>query len=130
MRIAHPNGREGDVFGAAIAMSGDAWVGAPVTRGLETGITYSFSEQGLSEFRFTEDETNNEDSFGHRIVASEGLVAITASGLDHQAGGVFLFEKTSEGQWDHTQTLVSPPDQMGAVLGEELRCQEDGAIRL
>ena len=131
MRIALPNGQEGDVFGAAIAMSGDAlWVGAPVTRGLETGITYSFSEQGLSEFRFTEDETNNEDSFGHRIVASESLVAITASGLDHQAGGVFLFEKTSEGQWDHTQTLVSPPDQMGAVLGEELRCQEDGAIEV
>ena len=72
----------------------------------------------------------NEDSFGHRIVAAEGLVAITASGLDHQAGGVFLYEKTSEGQWDHTQTLVSPPDQMGAVLGEELRCQEDGAIEV
>ena len=43
---------------------------------------------------------------------------------------MFLFEKTSEGQWDHTQTLVSPPDQMGAVLGEELRCQEDGAIEV
>ncbi len=131
MRIAHPSGQEGDVFGAAIAMSGDAlWVGAPVTRGLETGITYRFSEQGLSEFRFTEEETNNEDSFGHRIVAAEGLVAITASGLDHQAGGVFLFERSSEGQWDHIQTLVSPPDQMGAVLGEELRCQEDGAIEV
>lgn len=131
MRIALPNGQEGDVFGAAIAMSGEAlWVGAPVTRGLETGVTYSLSEKGLSEFRFTEDETNNEDSFGHRIVAAEDLVAITASGLDHQAGGVFLYEKTSEGQWGHIQTLVSPPDQMGAVLGEELRCQEDGAIEV
>ena len=131
MRITHPEGEEGDVFGAAIAMSDDAlWVGAPVTRGLETGITYRLSESGLQEFRFTEQETNNEDSFGHRIVASDDVVAITASGLDHQAGGVFVYEKGDDGQWARTQLLVSPPDQMGAVLGEERRCSEDGAVEV
>ncbi len=131
MRITHPEGQEGDVFGAAIAMSDDAlWVGAPVTRGLETGIAYRLSESVLREFRFTEEETNNEDSFGHRIVASNDVVAITASGLDHQAGGVFVFEKGGDGEWAQTQLLISPPDQMGAVLGEERRCSEDGAVEV
>jgi len=129
MRITHPEGEEGDVFGAALAISDDAlWVGAPVTRGLETGITYRLSEQGLQEFRFTEQESNNEDSFGHRIVASDNVVAITASGLDHQAGGVFVYERGPDGQWAQTQLLISPPDQMGAVLGEERRCSEDGSV--
>lgn len=129
LRIDHPEAQEGDVFGAAIALDGDdLWVGAPVTRGLETGEVFIANAAGVQSFRFTEEETNNEDSFGHRIVAANGIAAVTASGLDHQAGGVFVFERGADGTWAQTQLLVSPPDQMGAVLGEERRCPEDGAV--
>ena len=126
--VAHPEGQEGDVFGAAIAMTDDAlWIGAPVTRGLETGITYVMTEGGIDQFRFTEEETNNEDSFGHRITAGGNVVAVSAAGLDHQAGGVFVYERGSNGTWAEPQLLISPPDALGAVLGEERRCT-DGAV--
>lgn len=128
-RMDHPEAQEGDVFGAAIALDGsDLWIGSPVTRGLETGEAFVATAAGIQRFRFTEEETNNEDSFGHRIVTANGVAAVTASGLDHQAGGVFVFEKGGDGQWAQTQVLVSPPDQMGAVLGEERRCSEDGSV--
>ncbi|MDH3272734.1 MAG: choice-of-anchor B family protein [Gemmatimonadota bacterium] len=132
-RIDPPQGQEGDVFGAAVGFDGDdLWVGAPVVRGLETGGAYVFSAGSLEpreDFRFTEEETNTEDSFGHRVVASGGIAAVTASGLDHQAGGVFVYERQAEGQWRESGRLVSAPDALGAVLGEERRCT-DGAVEL
>lgn len=128
-RMGHPEAQEGDVFGAAIAVDGgDVWIGSPVTRGLETGEAFVSTAAGMQHFRFTEQETNNEDSFGHRIVVSNGVAAITASGLDHQAGGVFVYERGNDGQWGQSQILLSPPDQMGAVLGEEIRCSDGGSV--
>lgn len=126
--ITLPEGQEGDSFGAAIAITdADLWISAPVTRGLETGVTYVMDGGIAEEFSFTEEETNNEDSFGHRIVANGNVVAVTAAGLDHQAGGVFVYERGSDGAWSEPQLLISPPDAMGAVIGEERRCME-GAV--
>ena len=135
LRIEAPDAAEGDVFGAAVGFAGDdAWVGAPVTRGLENGMAFVFSPDGQAleaeaRFRFTEEETDTEDSFGHRVFASEDVAVVTASGLDHGAGGVFVFERGSDGSWARTELLVSEPDALGAVLGEERRC-EDGAVEL
>lgn len=126
--ITLPEGQEGDSFGAAIALAGeDLWISAPVTRGLETGVAYVMKGGVVEQFRFTEEETNNEDSFGHRMVARGDVVAVTAAGLDHQAGGVFVYERDSNGGWSEPQLLISPPDALGAVLGEERRCV-DGAV--
>lgn len=128
LKIQVPEAQEGDSFGAAIAVSDQAlWIGAPVTRGLETGIAFVLGDETVEQFRFTEEETNNEDSFGHRIAASGNVVAVTAAGLDHQAGGVFVYERGPDGTWAEPQVLVSPPDALGAVLGEERRCT-DGAV--
>lgn len=129
-RVDAPEALEGDVFGATVAMAGaDVWVGAPVTRELETGMALVYSDGDVSTMRFTEEETNTEDSFGHRIAARDDIAAITASGLDHQAGGVFVYERDTGGDWALTQTLVSPPDAMSAVTGQERRC-EDGAVEV
>lgn len=136
VRIEAPGAAEGDVFGAAVALDGaDAWIGAPVTRGLENGMAFVYpadadeSTEPEHRFRFTEEETNTEDSFAHRITADNGVAAVTASGLDHQAGGVFVFERDADGAWRQTAQLVSAPDALGAVLGEERRC-EGGAVGL
>jgi choice-of-anchor B domain-containing protein len=127
-RLDTPEALEGDLFGAAVAMDeGDIWVGAPVTRGLETGMAFVFSDGVASSMRFTEGETNTEDSFGHRVVASGGIAAVTASGLDHQAGGVFLYERNGNGEWREDALLLSAPDALGAVFGEERRCT-DGTV--
>jgi len=133
-QLAATDALEGDVFGAAVAVDGgDIWVGAPVTRGLETGMAFVFDgddeEATPSRVRFTEDQTNTEDSFGHRIVAGGGTAVVTASGMDHQAGGVFVFQRDANGGWRQDEVIVSAPDALGAVLGEERRCME-GAVGL
>ena len=126
--LTAPEGLEGDLFGDAVALSGeDVWVGAPVTRGIETGMAFVFSGGAAERLRFTEEETNTEDSFGHRIAASRDLVAVTASGLDHQAGGVFVYERSGNGGWEETGLLLSSPDALGSVTGDERPCT-DGAI--
>ncbi len=123
-----PDGLEGDLFGDAVALAGeDVWVGAPVTRGVETGITFVFSGDEARRIRFTEEQTNTEDAFGHRIAGSEDLVAVTASGLDHQSGGVYVYERTPRGTWEETGFLLSSPDALGAVMGDERIC-EGGAV--
>ena len=127
-RLDAPEALEGDVFGGSVALDGDdIWVGAPVVRGLETGMAFVFSDGTVTDIRFTEEETNTEDSFGHRVVAGEGIAAVTASGLDHQAGGVFVYERDDNGTWQQEDVLLSAPDALGAVFGEERRCTE-GAV--
>ena len=127
-RLDAPEALEGDVFGGSVALDGDdIWVGAPVVRGLETGMAFVFSDGTVTDIRFTEEETNTEDSFGHRVVAGEGIAAVTASGLDHQAGGVFVYERDDNGTWQQEDLLLSAPDALGAVFGEERRCTE-GAV--
>lgn len=135
-RIGAPEGGEGDLFGVGVALDGpDVWIGAPVVRGLENGTAFVFaagsdgSSTPRASFGFGEDENDTEDSFGHRVAAGGGIAAVTASGLDHQAGGVFVFERDGSGTWRHTDLLVSAPDALSAVLGEERRC-EDGAVEL
>jgi choice-of-anchor B domain-containing protein len=128
-RVDAPEPMEADVFGNAVAIAGeDLWIGAPVDRGIETGMTFVFSGQEARTLRFTEDETNTEDSFGHRIVADGDVVAVTASGLDHQAGGVFVYERDGSGAWQQTGLLLSPPDAMASVTGEERQCDADGSV--
>ncbi len=127
-RIDAPEPLERDIFGNAVALAGaDVWIGAPVARGIETGMTFVFSDAEVRTFRFTEEETNTEDSFGHRVVSDGEVVAVTASGLDHQAGGVFVYERDGGGAWQQVDLLLSPPDAMGAVTGEERRCV-DGSV--
>jgi hypothetical protein len=127
-RIDAPEPLERDIFGNAVALAGtDVWIGAPVARGIETGMTFVFSDAEVRTFRFTEEETNTEDSFGHRVVSDGEVVAVTASGLDHQAGGVFVYERDGSGAWRQVDLLLSPPDAMGAMTGEERRCV-DGSV--
>ena len=136
-RLAASDQTEGDNFGAAVALDGnDIWVGAPVSRGLETGMTFVFTgrtdeplQASQRRIRFTEEETNTEDSFGHRVVSRGGVAAVTTSGLDHGAGGVFVFERDADGAWQDNGLLVSAPDALAAVVGAEQRCL-DGSVGL
>ena len=49
------------------------------------------------------------------------------AGVDHQAGAVFVYERDVNGQWQDSGVLVSPPDGLAQVSGEERRCT-DGAV--
>ncbi len=136
-RIDAPEPLDGDVFGNAVAIAGDdVWIGAPVDRGIETGMTFVYGDvagggspdAATQSFRFTEEETNTEDSFGHRVVSGGDVVAVTAAGLDHEAGGVFVYERGGNGAWQQVDLLLSPPDAMPSITGEERQCDEEGSV--
>ena len=131
-RLAAFDGVRGDRFGAAVALSGnDTWVGAPAPRGTDTGIVYVYGggEDGVPEegrrIRLT--DTVTRDAFGDRIVADGGVVMVTATGMHHGAGAVFAYERNASGTWQDRGMLVSPPDHLTALLGEERICQ-DGMV--
>ncbi len=134
-RLTAFSGMRGDRFGSAVALTGgDIWVGAPVTRGIETGMTYVFRGEpgevlpgGVRRFRFTEERTSTQDAFGDRVFAQGGVAAVTAAGMHHQAGAVFVYERDASGAWQERTMLVSPPDALDALAGEERPCT-DGRV--
>ena len=133
-RLTFANGESGDRFGAAVAFAGnDVWVGAPTTRGYETGSVFLYEAGGDGSLpatprriRLPRAETVESDRFGDLVVADAGVVAVGASGMHHQAGSVHLFERGDDG-WGDGATLVSAPDAMAPILGEEHRCTEGRA---
>ena len=136
-RLAFANGESGDRFGTAVAFAGDdVWVGAPTTRGYEIGSVFvyragaggSLSAQPR-RIQLPQEETVESDQFGGLIVADAGVVAVGAPGMHHQAGSVHLFERGGGG-WGDGEMLVSAPDMLAAVVGEERRCPEEGAVGL
>ncbi len=134
-RLSFANGESGDRFGTAVAFSGDdAWVGAPTTRGYELGSVFVYrggADGSLSaqprRIQLPQEETVESDRFGSLIVADAGVVAVGASGMHHQAGSVHIFERDG-GAWG--EMLVSAPDMLAPVVGEERRCPEEGAVGL
>ena len=129
--LALANGESSDRFGAAVAFAGnDVWVGAPTTRGYETGsvFVYEAAADGAlpaepRRIQLPRAETVESDRFGGLVVADAGVVAVGAPGMHHQAGSVHLFAPGDDG-WDDAGMLVSAPDAMGAMVGEERRCIE------
>ncbi len=131
-RLAFADGDSGDRFGSAVAFSGDdVWVGAPTTRGYELGSAFVFEAGGDGSLpaaprriQLPEAESVESDRFGSLVVADAGVVAVGASGMHHEAGSVHLFERGDGGGWADAVMLVSAPDGIAALVGEERRCTE------
>lgn len=123
------DGIKGDRFGSGIGISEDElWVGAPTLRENLTGSTLVFplNKEGMItglSTRIQLEKTVERDAFGQYIVADGSVVAVMAPGMHHQSGAVYIYaDPTSDGEM-----LVSPPDALGAVLGEKKECV-DGKI--
>ncbi len=130
-RLAAFTSIAGDRFGDAVALDGtDVWVGAPAPRGNDTGTVYVYRRQDDTydaprRVRLT--ETVTRDAFGDKIYASGGVAAVVATGTHHQSGAVYVYERGSDGAWEGGEMLVSAPDALAALLGEERRCT-DGTV--
>ena len=132
-RLAAFSSVAGDRFGDAVALDGsDIWVGAPAPRGNDTGTVYVYRGQedtyGLDaprRIRLT--ETVTRDAFGDKIFTGGGVAAVVATGMHHQSGAVYVYERDSAGDWQGGDMLVSAPDALGALVGEERRCT-DGKV--
>jgi choice-of-anchor B domain-containing protein len=121
------DGTPADRFGSAMVIAGnDLIIGAPMGgRGFATGWAQVFRGGGALQ-RLTPSKTNAADAFGRTIAMRDDVVAISATGLDHGAGGVYVFERGDSGDWSETAALVSPPDILDSVTGGEVRCGDDG----
>ena len=121
----------GDRFGDAVALDGnEVWVGAPAPRGNDTGTVYLYRrlDDGYdAPTRIRLAETVTRDAFGDEIYASGGVAAVVATGMHHQSGAVYVYERGPGGVWGDGQMLVSAPDALAALLGEERKCM-DGAV--
>jgi len=131
-RLAAFQSVRGDLFGQAVGLAGhDVWVGAPAPRGIATGSAYVFGGDDTSRIESTRrielDETVTRDAFGDRIVARTDAVAVTASGMHHRSGAVYVYERADDGAWGSATELVGPPDALEPLVGEERAC-EDGRI--
>ncbi len=130
-RLAFAGGEEGDRFGSTAAFSGDdVWVGAPTTRGYELGSVFVYEAGGDGSLpaeprriQLPEAESVESDRFGSLVVADGEVVAVGASGMHHEAGSVHLFER-EDGGWADPGMLVSAPDMLAPMVGEEQRCTE------
>lgn len=130
-RITLDGGETGDRFGSGIGFSGtELWIGAPTDREYLTGSTFVYEthpDGSISDNprRIQLENTVEKDAFGQHIVSDDGIVAVVAPGMHHQSGAVIVFsEDAPDGEW-----LVSPPDALGALLGEKRECV-DGKIGL
>ena len=133
-RVAFARGESGDRFGAAVALAGnDVWVGAPATRGLETGSVFVFEAAGDGSLpaeprriRLPRAETVESDRFGALVAGHAAIVAVGAPGMHHEAGSVHLFERGDAG-WSDPETLVSAPDVLAPPVLADGRCA-DGRV--
>ena len=123
------SGETGDRFGSSVGFSGaDVWVGAPTVQGNLTGSAYVYEAGPNGSLpdvprRIQLENTVERDAFGQHIVANGSVVAVAAPGMHHQSGAIYVYsEDAPDGEM-----LVSPPDALGALLGEERVC-EDGKI--
>ncbi len=131
-RLAAYNSIAGDRFGDAVALDGsDIWVGAPAPRGNDMGSVYVYrgGDEGYLDAprRMRLAETVTRDAYGDKIFAAGGVAAVVATGMHHQSGAVYVYERDSSGDWQGGDILVSAPDALGALTGEERRCT-DGKV--
>jgi len=137
-RISLGSGVSGDRFGAAVALvHGNLWVGAPTPRANEVGSVYVYARESdgslsYSPRRMQLEKTVERDGYGTHILWSGDAVAVTAPGMHHQSGAVLVYAAEAMAGADAStiteeHMLVSPPDALGAMLGEKREC-EDGKI--
>jgi choice-of-anchor B domain-containing protein len=133
-RLAAYAGQRGDRFGTSVAVAGDAiWVGAPVRRGDDSGMVfvYQVGSDGSpadAPRRIALAETVASDGFGDAIVAGADRTLVFASGMDHQAGSVIVYDRDASGAWRSSAHLKSAADGLAALTGEERKCTPDGKV--
>lgn len=125
----------GRIGSALAADGGDVWVGAPATGGLQSGSVYRFGgRSGVIAYPSAEvlrpAESDPRDGLGQALAVRAGLAALGAPGMDHGAGAVVVFRRDGAGRWSHVATLLSPPDALPAITGQERRCPDSGRIEL
>jgi choice-of-anchor B domain-containing protein len=124
-----------DGFGAAVAIAGnDLWVGAPTPPGNLTGWVTQFRAQTDGSFApvnsIWANDTDARDAFGQVVSMRGNVAAVAATGMDHNAGAVQVYELDTNGRWVDRGRLLSEPDNLSAITGGERRCSTEGTVEI
>ena len=117
-------------FGSAIAIAGErAFVGAPRVRGGRGAVYYLHGHgtdepwDGMRKFMRAGAESN--EQFGGEVAARGDVLAVGLTGDDSGAGSVAIYDYVN-GAWRATVLLESPDDRLASIVGDEIRCGDNG----
>jgi choice-of-anchor B domain-containing protein len=137
--VAFTGGRQ-EAFGATIAAAAnDIWVAAPSRSQRSGGAqrspggVFAYQAQGQTpDFAaarlITPSRLEPDDRFGSALAMRGNVAAVAASGADHNAGTVTIFERDGAGQWRESAEVVSPADAMEPLTGQERKCSAEGKV--
>ncbi len=127
-KLIASDGKEGDFFGAALAIDGDTLVvGASGVddQGPGSGAAYVFERLGgvwTEAAKLLSSDGLSGDGFGGHVAVDGGVVAVGATGRDDlgpASGAAYVFQRDAGGIWKQTAKLLSPDgrghDEFGYV---------------
>ncbi|MHC4993142.1 MAG: thrombospondin type 3 repeat-containing protein, partial [Planctomycetota bacterium] len=123
-KLAAPDGRTGDAFGAAVSLSGfTAAIGAPGVPG--GGAVYVFERRTAWRRQWdfqgilTATDAVEGDRFGESVWVEGNTLVVGAPGRESDTGSAYVFER-SGGAWAETSRLtpagVAPGDGFGSAV--------------
>ena len=129
--VAFDSPRRGQ-FGASLARNGSAvWIGAPFSNGF-TGSVYVYDFDGEADAwsggtKLWAKESSRGSGFAGSFAIDGDVAVIGAERADNGLGNATIFEKSANGEWMETATLITEEAGMEAVLGAKVDCEEGSA---
>jgi Ca2+-binding RTX toxin-like protein len=132
-KLTASDGAAGDLFGAAVAASGDrVVVGAWQAGATEAGAVYVFDSDGRggwAETRLTASD-GAANNFGRSVAISGDTIVVGANGDDDigtDAGAVYVLESDGAGGWKQTK-LTAADGAEGDFLGLSVAASGTSAV--
>jgi hypothetical protein len=121
-RLTASDGRPGDTFGGAVALSADtALVGAGFANG-NRGAVYVFTLLGQHwqpQARLTAGDGSSGDWFGHALALTGTAALVGAWWANSRAGAVYVFARVA-GRWDQQARLTAGKGAGHAYFGSSV----------
>ncbi len=118
-------------FGAALAADGDGlWVGTPSAAGAGAVHRYALAGDGrlAGLATFVAPEQFVDRNYGDAVAVQGDLAVVGVSGYAIGAGRALIVRRGTAG-WTEDTSVVSPPEALPSLMGDEIRCQQ-GEARL
>lgn len=136
--LAAADGDEGDVFGTAVAVTGDrALIGAPFDDdpyGDASGSAYLFEKTADGWAQVTKliaDEGGSGDLFGGSVALADGMALIGAYWVDDpngsRSGATYVFERSGD-DWRQNARLVAGDGAEGDEFGWDVALADETAL--
>ncbi|MGM0547027.1 MAG: choice-of-anchor B family protein [Bacteroidota bacterium] len=122
-KLSASDGEIGNGFGASLSADGNQMlVGAP-SRDDERGGAYLFEKSGADSWeevaKFALSDTSKK-GVGASAVLHDDYVFLGAPGEDDGNGAVYVFKKSSSGDWTQQERLANPDSTNGLAFGSAM----------